>query len=343
MYRKSKAQELQRITGQAVEWLRVMRDEPSADERAEFTTWITLSQQHLQEFLVVTMLELELANVDSKRRFDVDKLIAAAMREPNVVPLAEGPVAASRPFKEKKISVWRQAAGFVAFAVALSAVWFMLDGSSGQHYSTATSEQRQFQLSDGSIVELNARSRVNVRLSSDARDLELLAGEALFKVARDANRPFRVRSGKTVIQAVGTQFNVNRLQSGTIVAVLEGKVRISPVNGTESKEIPGLTAGEVLRTNLDGKFIAHTTTDTAQMASWRQRRLHFSGDTLETIAEEFNRYNDKPIQVLDKAARARHFNGVFDADDPESFIEFLQRSGTLDVRTDGEAFVIRSR
>ena len=59
--------------------------------------------------------------------------------------------------------------------------------------------------------------------------MELLAGQALFEVTKDASRPFVVSSQNKRIRAVGTQFDVNQRQGGTIVTVVEGTVAISSV------------------------------------------------------------------------------------------------------------------
>ena len=52
--------------------------------------------------------------------------------------------------------------------------------------------------SDGSIVYLNARSRIRVDFSREARDVELDQGEAVFKVAHDTARPFRVHAAGAI-------------------------------------------------------------------------------------------------------------------------------------------------
>jgi len=102
------------------------------------------------------------------------------------------------------------------------------DVITGWHtYATIIGEQRAVELEDGSIVHLNTRSRVQVRMADHTRDIRLLEGEAVFKVHHDASRPFRVYTDDAVVQAIGTQFNVYRRPEGTRVAVLEGRVRVT--------------------------------------------------------------------------------------------------------------------
>jgi transmembrane sensor len=95
-------------------------------------------------------------------------------------------------------------------------------------YVTRIGEQKLIHLADGSTLELNSRSRVRVHFSDAERDVDLLEGQALFRVAKDHARPFIVRSDATLVRAVGTQFDVYRKVSGTTVTVVEGRVAILP-------------------------------------------------------------------------------------------------------------------
>ena len=80
--------------------------------------------------------------------------------------------------------------------------------------------------SDGSTLELNAHSKVRVTLREHERDVELIDGQAMFRVAKDHSRPFIVHSGESEVRAVGTQFDVNRHRSGTTITVIEGRVAV---------------------------------------------------------------------------------------------------------------------
>lgn len=62
--------------------------------------------------------------------------------------------------------------------------------------------------------------------TAGARLLELDRGEALFRVARDAARPFQVRIDDRVIEALGTQFNVYRRADDVLLTVVEGRVSV---------------------------------------------------------------------------------------------------------------------
>src|SRR6185369_14177290 len=74
------------------------------------------------------------------------------------------------------------------------------------------------------------------------RDVDLLEGQALFRVAHNTARPFVVHSGTTSVVAVGTQFDVYKKQAATVVTVIDGKVEVlagAPVSN--AAKAPGET------------------------------------------------------------------------------------------------------
>lgn len=71
--------------------------------------------------------------------------------------------------------------------------------------------------------------------------------------------------------------------------------------------------------------------DIVAAASWRMRQLSFDDAALGEIVAEFNRYNRTPIVLSDPALSETRFSGVFDANDPKSFVAFLELSSLVEV------------
>lgn len=343
------------IAQKAAEWFFAL---PHADAsgQAAFGAWLRESPRHVEEFLLVSAAYKELDNASAEESVDPEALRAALSA--SVVPIQSAlPVSGFSQRSELAASPRRRwALGLAAvFIVAVLAGGWMLSAGlpGGPSYSTAVGEIRSFELPDGSVIELNTRSQVRLSFSETARDIHLLTGEALFKVARDPARPFRVHAGGVVIQAVGTAFNVYRRDQGTTVSVIEGVVRLvgqaderrsTDAGDLEAIGAPTLAAGQEARIAPDGKITAVAVADVAKATAWRQRRLVFRGERLEEVAAEFNRYNRVPqIRVEGESARAKPLAGIFDADDPESLVEFLQQLNDLSVETRAGEFVIRSR
>jgi hypothetical protein len=99
-------------------------------------------------------------------------------------------------------------------------------------------------LSDGTEVLLNAATRLRFpfRFAKTSREV-YLEGEAYFKVATDARRPFIVHTSLTRVNVLGTSFNVNSYEEGRVkTALVEGKV-ITQSNDGHSMELrPGYAA-----------------------------------------------------------------------------------------------------
>ena len=217
--------ETQPLAEEAAHWL-IELEEPGPKTLNDFGAWLRASPRHVEEFLLVSAVWKEFEGFDAERRIQIQQLIEEATRNvtrlaPEAVPPATHATSSQRSRRRTLPLVVSLAASILA-GVAL---WFF---AAPDVYATARGEQRAFKLGDGSIVYLNTQSRVEVQFSRSARNVRLLEGEAMFAVEHDAARPFRVLSDDTVIQAIGTQFNVYRSNAGTTVSVVEGIVEISP-------------------------------------------------------------------------------------------------------------------
>ena len=105
---------------------------------------------------------------------------------------------------------------------------------------------------------------------------------------------------------------------------------------------PVLAAGQAARITRNGELSRDLKLDVSEAIAWRQRRLVFREETLATIAEEFNRYNRHPQIVIEgDIARNRRYGGTFDADDPESLVQFVVQKGDLTVERSASRILIR--
>jgi len=93
----------------------------------------------------------------------------------------------------------------------------------------------------------------------------------------------------------------------------------------------------------DGEIAQPVRINIAQVTAWRQRRLVFEWETLETIAAEFNRYNRTQIHIKGDLARQRKYTAVFDANEPQTLLEFLAKDGDLVFTVQGDELIIRKR
>lgn len=349
------------IIDEAAQWFVTLRDGGGDSvQRARFADWLLESPEHVRTYLELTPIWAESASIDPQHRIDLQTLIARARAKANVIELDEhpatAPVAPSVPAKARTARRYWIAASIAAIGLAAMFSW---TPTRPTVYATGIGEQRSIALADGSRIELNARSRLQVSFSRAERTLELLEGQGLFKVAKDPHRPFIVSSGDTRVRAVGTQFDVYRKPTGTVVTVIEGKVEIGTataalpvVSGpaeTSDRQIAKpahastfqLAAGE--QATVAAHRIARAETPNIEAATaWTQGQLVFDTAALVDVAAEFNRYNFKRLIIRDAELERFPISGVFSSSDAASLVQFLMEQPEIAVeQTDEEVIISR--
>jgi transmembrane sensor len=212
----------------------------------EFIAWLRRSPEHVRAFLQVSAFWEDAGTLGKRCNLDIDGLVARAKAEHNVYALtstardstsdaattSEQSAAASRSpealwERSRSKRLWLAAAASILMVLGIGTIAWYSDYR-GANYATEIGEQRSITLEDGSSVELNSRSRIQVRFTKTQRSVDLLEGQALFTVAKNPARPFIVATGDGQVRAVGTQFDVYRKHSGTVVTVVEGRVAVAP-------------------------------------------------------------------------------------------------------------------
>ena len=341
------------IYEEACEWFVELRAGDLDDSaRREFDRWLRKSPEHLSAYLEIAAIWNEGPSLDPSAKWDVDILIAQAGEgSDNVIALPRTAEDPARTAPVRKVGVKQRrllatAASLLVFAVAVSGFQLARQWRA-RTVATTVGEQRSIVLADGSTVELNSRSSVKVRYSKHERAIDLLEGQALFRVAKDPTRPFVVNSGTTRVHAVGTQFDVYRKHDGTVVTVVEGRVAVLAGEGFKlpSAQLTEtlhpkilLSAGEQITVTRESvQREAHP--NVANATAWRQRQLVFESASLVEVAEEFNRYNERQFIIDDAQLDDFHISGVFSSTDPSSLIRFLLERP--DVRVTETASEIR--
>jgi transmembrane sensor len=337
------------VVAEASEWFIDFRaGDVDGEARVRFIEWLRRSPEHIQAYLEVSGVWSELPSSDPEGRFDIAALIARARNEPDVIRLSQviprlpPTPAVAEPRVVRKLS--RRpvlAAAALALLTSITALFLWIDADTARSYSTAIGEQRTIQLLDGSTVELNARSRIQVRLSDHRRDVALLEGQALFRVAKDKQRPFVVQAGDAQVRAVGTEFDVYKKQTGTVVTVVEGRVETYSGSAGADAAAVILSAGEQL-TVLPHAVTQPTRADTVAATAWVQKRLIFEETPLSEVAEDFNRYNRRPLAIDDAQLQTLKISGVYSSTDPTSLINFLRSQNSITViETENQVRVVR--
>lgn len=267
----------------------------------------------------------------------------AALREEALTPAPEAQARHSWRWPRALV------AGLALLAVSGGAWWALqdqLESSTREVLETGKAQRQDFALADGSTVTLDADSRVEVVLSAHRRSLDLVRGQAYFRVAHDRSRPFVVAAGPREVVAVGTEFDVRRGQQQITVALTQGRVRVEPTGSFSASQpmIEGgaeLTVGQALTFDRASQRTLITHMDVAAVQGWRQGRLHFDHATLASAVEDFNRYTAKPLRLADPSLGDLSVSGVFRAEDAQGFAMALSLIYPVSVQADDHEILLK--
>jgi len=317
----------------------------SGVERREFVDWLRASPLHVTEMLWTDRLGTALASFDAWDR-------AAAQPspvEPNVISLGQYRVASHPPPKPRRLRLWLASAA-ASLLLATIAGWTLSERMSVLTVHTQPGERRELTLADGSVVRLLPQTDLRIRLQAHLRSVQIAHGEAMFRVAKDHARPFVVDAGSARVQAVGTMFSVERADETVVITVQEGRVEVSASRvpgadsaATASTPVVPLQANERLSVSprgIPGAILRIDRREGRAPFEWGDKQLSFDNMRIADVVARFNQRNRMQIRLLDPDLAARTVSGIFDVDDPESFVEFLESmAGASSSRGDQEIVV----
>jgi len=217
----------------------------------------------------------------------------------------------------------------VAAAVVLVLGIMSFDTNSPtRSYQTAVGERSSASLADGTQLQLDTDSQVATRFADDRRQVTLERGQAFFRVAHDAGRPFVVDAGDGItVTAVGTAFDVQRSAERVRVALVEGAVLVR----RGEVELTRMAPGGVVEVAVGNGLVA-TRRTVAEATSWRAGHLSFRETPLAQAVDEMNRYTEAKLRITATQARGEPISGEFSVDDPQGFaraVDALLGPGTV--------------
>ena len=212
-----------------------------------------------------------------------------------------------------------------------------------QTLKTFIGEQNSFTMSDGTHIQLNTNSIVEIAYTSEFRQLTLVQGEARFDVAKDKSRPFTVISGEKSFTALGTIFNVQKSDDQRMeLMVTEGRVLITKANetlavikqtllttdeNTKQSDLPGIlvVSGEkaVIAEHITTPIEKVSLDQVQRDLAWQQGMLIFDGEPLSKALIEVSRYTSSRFKILDPKMADIKVSGYFKANDIDGLLASL--------------------
>ena len=319
---------------QAIAWLvRLNSGEASAGDWRGLEAWLAADEANLAALTRVETVwgELDDHAYPLKRALD--------LRDANRAV----PFTANRRRDRRATMAWPQLAAAAVAVLVIGGAGFAAWRAMPATYQTAPGEIRRIALSDGTRIDLNGASRLEVRMARDARRVQLADAEAAFDVTHDPARPFLITVGNERIRVVGTAFDVSHHGGRFTVTVRRGVVEVSrPGASGEAGQVVRVPAGYQLERRDGQPDTAAVAVDPMEALAWRERRLIYHGQPLRDVAADLARAFATPVAVSPTVADLR-FSGVLVLDDENAVVARLAAFLPVEVDRSETKIVLNSK
>jgi len=240
--------------------------------------------------------------------------------------------------------------GLASFASLALAAWYgfshaglhdLLARPYTEQIRTVVGEIKTVKLPDGSIVSLDTNTVIRVRETAAQRSIALVRGQAFFRVAHDASRPFVVSVNGSDVTATGTMFDVRVDPDRFKVTLVEGHVIVGAPGAANDEQRTAMIAGWQLTTWKSGERTLKPVnlTSEAHQLGWIDGRLTFIATPIGDVAAEMNRYSTRKIVVEQPVANIP-IDGVFRTGDVDGFVKLVTAYRFARVLSDTETEIV---
>ncbi|MCX4066000.1 FecR domain-containing protein [Pseudomonas sp. S1Bt30] len=193
-------------------------------------------------------------------------------------------------------------------------------------YRSPVGQRRQVQLADGSQLQLNTGSAVDVHFDGEQRLVRLLEGEILLS-ANAGSFPLQVLTGQGLLSSQAARVNVRQFNDHTQVAVLKGRVEVMP---NTYSGLP-LVVEAARQVNFTRKGWDTPRATDANSGAWAEGMLMAAHMRLEDFLGELGRYRRGQLNCDPQVANLL-ISGSYPLDDSERILDLLEISLPVKVR-----------
>ncbi|MBC6109750.1 FecR family protein [Pedobacter fastidiosus] len=194
--------------------------------------------------------------------------------------------------------------------------------------STPKGGQYQLSLPDGTQVWLNSASSIKYPTSFKGKERVVeITGEAYFEVAKNKAMPFKVQVNQSVVEVLGTHFNVNAYadEASTKTTLLEGSVKVEELQSHQFKLIKPGQQVQLLKTG--SSMLVNNNVDIDQIMAWKIGFFEFSNTDLPTIMRQIGRWYNVDVEFKG-AINSEEFGGRISKNLPLSkVLKLLETNG----------------
>lgn len=203
-------------------------------------------------------------------------------------------------------------------------------------FATTNEKKLNILLPDNSLVDLDIKSKIDVKYYNDKRLVNMKQGKVIFSVSKDKERPFTITSKNTRIEVLGTKFEVINLNNIHTINVIEGTVRVSYYFTNKVRNLRVLKQGDSFSLDEAGKVLGSQKVNILNIAKWKEDLLLFENTSLKDTLNEFARYNDFKIVFEDYEISQIKISGIFNIKRMDSFLDSLPEIYPLKIKKENK-------
>lgn len=229
--------------------------------------------------------------------------------------------------------------------------------------ATKNGSNTQLKLPDGSVVWLNAGSKLNYDKINDTGLREVyLTGEGFFDIVKNPRRPFIIHTSSIDIKVLGTKFNVKAYPDDKTVetSLIRGSVEVTVKNRPEEKyllkpnqklvlmneayvektaaEHPALPAKAPV---IFIRQLSYIKGDTAAVeTSWVRNKLVFEDEPFADMAKRMGRWYDVEFEFRNKTIEEERINVAFDGETLVQALDYLKLIARFNYKVEGKKVMI---
>lgn len=198
-------------------------------------------------------------------------------------------------------------------------------------------------LPDGTNVWLNAASalRYPAQFTEDTREVEL-DGEGYFEVAKDAHRPFLVKSKNQVVRVLGTVFNINAYpdEAQVTTTLVEGAVAVGSQTAITRSSVAFVTLKPGQQAAFEDGRIHVTEVDANDYVAWKDGRFVFYSEPLPLVIKKLERWYDVSFEHQEFAAGIEFWGSLSRNLMLSEILEVIELNTPLTLKREGRRIII---
>ena len=313
---------------------KILSGNANSIENEQFNAWITQSEQNRELFEKTKVLWERLDGVYTNSSFDKS---AAKIKISSKIQTRK------QSIPRHTTRFWISAAASILLLIGLgfSALYMYNQNSRNEIVYSSRDSVKEIQLADGSHIWLNTSSSLKVSGSFGRKQREVfLKGEAYFEVKRDESKSFKIHTGETITEVLGTSFNVelDTISGNVKIIVNTGKVGFYPSNQQKDRKI--LVPHDLATYLSENQSILVSSNSNLNYLSWKTGVLKFYDTPISEVCKVLSKQYHK--QIISKINQPdMMLTGTFQNESLDDILNVMELTLDVNANTTNNQIIIQ--